>query len=229
MNPVRWRISGGSLWAGKRKRAVRRTACSLNRWPVILGEEFIRLREDHWWVEGSAHGWRMASTGSRENAAAIGVSLWIGRAAQGPRPPVCGGAGAGCNDRPRINLLPGGRCTPGALQPDQRTQIINEPRILHFTRDMIRLVAALSGDAGYTGSWLLGVQLDHLYGARTRFTDAFEDSGTYQDHEYSSGLRVTSRQIHQQTEILADQLLRTLLRGFGTEFLLIQPPFPQSE
>ena len=48
---------GGSPGAGKRKRAVHRTACSLISMPAVLGEEPVRLRKDHWWIESLAHVW----------------------------------------------------------------------------------------------------------------------------------------------------------------------------
>jgi hypothetical protein len=46
----------------------------------------VRTREDHWWVESLAHARPMGSTGSRENAADIGVSPWTDHAGQQAAP-----------------------------------------------------------------------------------------------------------------------------------------------
>ena len=69
--------------------------------PAVLGEEPVRLPEDHWWIEGLAHAWPTGSTGTHE--VLISGSLFISefeevQANSGPerlqigseRPPVVG-------------------------------------------------------------------------------------------------------------------------------------------
>ena len=54
--------------------------------PAVLGEEPVRLAEDHWWIRSLAHAWPTGSTGSHENPADIGVSLWTDHAGRQPVP-----------------------------------------------------------------------------------------------------------------------------------------------
>ena len=45
--------------------------------PAVLGEEPVRLPEDHWWIGSLANGWPTGFTGTHENSADIGVSLGL--------------------------------------------------------------------------------------------------------------------------------------------------------
>src|ERR1017187_3805312 len=92
------------------EQAVHRTACSWISVPAVLGEEPARLPEI---TGGSKVGPRMTrgSTGSHQDAADIGVSVWTDHAGQqGHSCLVCGRA-AECNDGPLINLVPADRRT----------------------------------------------------------------------------------------------------------------------
>ena len=92
---------------------------------------------------------------------------------------------------------------------------------------MIRLTAALSDDVGYHGNWLLGVFLDGLYGCRSRLSEEDGEAGAFEDYDYSGFIQASGLQLRTQAEFITSRLLRKLLRGLGTEFLLSQPPFSQ--
>ena len=53
---------------------------------AVLGEEPVRLPEDHWWIGSLAHAWPTGFTGTHENPADIGVSLGTYHAGQQPAP-----------------------------------------------------------------------------------------------------------------------------------------------
>ena len=89
------------------------------------------------------------------------------------------------------------------------------------------MTAALADDAGYPGNWLIGVSLDGLYGCRSRLTDTGDETGSFEDYDYPSGSQATGLQLRSQAELITSRLLRKLLRGLGTEFLLAQPLFGQ--
>src|ERR1039457_6338388 len=111
MDLARWHIWADRSGRGGGSGRVTEPPAPLFRWPAVLGEEPVRLAEDHWRVQGLAPAWPMGSPGSRENAADIGYRFGLTRRAAGRACLVCGWA-AECNDQPRINLLPAGRCAP---------------------------------------------------------------------------------------------------------------------
>jgi hypothetical protein len=83
MDPAWWRIWAELLGTGKQKRAVHRTACSWISMPAVLGEE---PPEDHWWIDSLAPRGPRDHTGTHENPADIGVSLWTDHAGRQPAP-----------------------------------------------------------------------------------------------------------------------------------------------
>ena len=111
--------------------------------------------------------------------------------------------------------------------PGPASDFLDETRVLHRTRDMIRLTAALSDEVEYHGNWLLGVFLDGLYGCRSRLSDEDGGAGAFEDYDYSGFTQASGLQLRTQAEFITSRLLRKLLRGLGTEFLLSQPPFIQ--
>jgi hypothetical protein len=84
MDPAWWRIWADRSGRGSGSGRLTEPLVPGFRWPAVLGEEPARLPEDHWWVESLAHAWPAGSTGSHENAADIGVSLWTDHAGSRP-------------------------------------------------------------------------------------------------------------------------------------------------
>jgi hypothetical protein len=166
-------------------------------WPTVLGG-FVKSRR----TQKVQAGW---------------LDTWDGRAAEGK------GWSIGVDDDGPVRLidLEVGSGHP----PGPSSDFLKEARVLYRTRDMIRLTAALSDDVGYHGNWLLGVFLDGLYGCKPQLADPLGETNSFEDYDYSSGLQATGLQLRSRAEWLTSGLLRTLMRGLGTEILLIQPPF----
>jgi hypothetical protein len=119
----------------------------------------------------------------------------------------------------------------GAFSSGTRVRFVREINVLFETWDMIRLVAALSEVVGYRGSWLLGVELDHLGGHMSQVTDpgGFPGSGpVWEKASYSQATKAAALVVREQAAPLTARLLRQLLRGLGTEVLLSQAPFDLS-
>ena len=117
-----------------------------------------------------------------------------------------------------------------AYSSDTRVKFVQEINVLFETWDMVRFVAALSEAVSYRGSWLLGVELDHLGGHRSQVNDL--NSGfisgpdiVWEKADYSFATRVAAVEIREKARAVTARLLRQLLRGLGTEMLLSQPPF----
>jgi hypothetical protein len=126
-----------------------------------------------------------------------------------------------------INL---GAASGDSIDPD--TKLVHEVQLLHDTRDMIRLVAALSDDVGYPGSWLIGVQLNRLSGHVSQLADPFvggrpAPAVPFDASGYSASTRASALELRDKPEAITGRLMRKLLRGLGTEWLLSQPPFDQ--
>jgi len=147
------------------------------------------------------------------------LDTWHGHAVEGK------GWTIGVDDDGPVRLidLAAGTGSP----PGPASDFLDEVRVLYRTQDMIRLTAALADDVGYPGNWLIGVFLDGLYGCQSRLTDTGGETGSFEDYDYSSGTQATGQQLRSEAELIASRLLRKLLRGLGTEFLLAQPPFSQ--
>ena len=132
-----------------------------------------------------------------------------------------------------INLGPYGPRSPGlhgVVPGDRGPRFVREINVLFETWDMIRLVAALSDAVGYRGSWLIGVDLDHLGGHMSQLNDfsagylagsgiAWEKAG------YSYATKAAALEIREKATLVTARLLRQLLRGLGTEMLMSQAPF----
>lgn len=181
------------------ERKIRLAGHDERPWPTVLGG-FAKTRR----TQKVPAGW---------------LDTWPGQAVEGK------GWTIGVDDDGPIRLidLAAGTGSP----PGPASDFLNEPRVLYRTRDMIRLTAALADDVGYLGNWLIGVSLDGLYGCRSRLTETGDESGSFQDYDYSSGTQATGLQLRSQAELITCRLLRKLLRGIGTEFLLARQPFGQ--
>ena len=132
-----------------------------------------------------------------------------------------------------INLGPYGPVSPGpdgvvVLVPG--AWFVRERNVLFETWDMIRLTAALSDAVGYRGSWLIGVELDHLGGHVSQLNDLsagylagpgiiWEKAG------YEQVMKAAALEVREKALAVTARLLRQLLRGLGTEVLLSQAPF----
>jgi hypothetical protein len=120
-----------------------------------------------------------------------------------------------------INIGTGGRLSTDAL-------IVRDLNLMYQTRDIIRLVAALSDDVGYSGSWLLGVHLDQLYGHVSEVTDSYGFPAglvSWDGSDYTQTTRAAAVEIRENPAPITARLMRPLMRGLGTEALLSQPPF----
>jgi|GEM_PF-2626269 len=135
-----------------------------------------------------------------------------------------------------INLGPYGSISPGpcgAISPELGPRFVREINVLFETWGMIRLVAALSDLVSYRGSWLIGVELDHLGGHMSQVNDLsagfISGSGIiWEKAGYSQVTRASALQIREKATAVTAWLLRQLLRGLGTEVLLSQAPFDLS-
>ncbi|HEY5987728.1 MAG TPA: hypothetical protein VIV12_15335 [Streptosporangiaceae bacterium] len=101
--------------------------------------------------------------------------------------------------------------------------------LLHKATDMIRLVAALSNEVGYRGSWLLGVHLDRLRGLSSQPTDfttgrLLLGAPAYDTDTYTETVKASRLTIQEEPEMLAGKLMRHLLRGLGSEDALPKEP-----
>jgi hypothetical protein len=114
----------------------------------------------------------------------------------------------------------------GPSTPDR--PVVRDLDLMYQTRDIIRLVAALADDVGYSGSWLLGVHLDKLSGHVSQVSSPYgfpADLGSWDDSDYSQTTRASAVEIRENPTLITDQLMRPLMRGLGTEAFLSQPPF----
>lgn len=107
----------------------------------------------------------------------------------------------------------------GAISIDPATKLVHEVELLHETRDMIRLLAALSDDVGYAGSWLLGVQLNRLSGHVSQLADPFVDGRPapavpFEASDYSASTRASALELRNKPEAIVARLMRKLLRGW---------------
>ncbi len=159
---------------------------------------------------------------------------WIG--SWSARPQDGNGRAVGIDDDGTvryINLGPHGPASPGlygGVPGETGPRFVREINVLFETWDMIRLTAALSDAVGYRGSWLIGVDLDHLVGHMSQLSDftagylagpgiAWEKAG------YSYATRAAALEVREKATLVTARLLRQLLRGLGTEMLLSQAPF----
>src|SRR5260370_2400751 len=110
--------------------------------------------------------------------------------------------------------------------------MVYELQLVHETRDMVRLVAALAEAVGYVGSWLLGVKIDLPSGHVSQLADQylvgrFTPTDTFGAAKYMSSTRASALELRDKPGLITSRLMRKLLRGLGTEPLLSQPPFDQ--
>jgi hypothetical protein len=106
--------------------------------------------------------------------------------------------------------------------------------LLHETRDMIRLAAALAEEVGYSGSWLLGVHLERLSGHESEVVDLYSggmlaQTTVFEAPMYSASTRASALELRDKPEEITGRLMRKLMRGLGTEVFLSQPPFGSTD
>jgi hypothetical protein len=152
------------------------------------------------------------------------VNTWPVRAAEGD------GRTAGVDDDGPVRYINLGAGTALSIDPD--TPLVRDIQLLHETRDMIRLVSALSDEVGYTGSWLFGVQLDRLDGCSSQLADPYvggpgTPSGVFQAPGYVQSTRASALEVRAQPSAITVRLMQGLLRELGTEVFVSQPPFDQ--
>jgi hypothetical protein len=138
-----------------------------------------------------------------QQVAAGWLGTWAGPATEGA------GRTIGVDDNGPIryiNLAAGGR------PPGWTADVVYEGVLLAQTADMIRLVAALSNEISYSGSWLLGVHLDRLRGLVSQL-----GTERYNADAYTETTRATGLSIRDEPEAVAAKLMRGLLRGLGSE------------
>jgi len=160
-----------------------------------------------------------------QRVAAGWVTTWPGKPGEGPSYRT-----VGVDDDGPIRYINLGAASAHSIDPD--TKLVHEVQLLHETRDMIRLVAALSDDVGYAGSWLLGVQLNRLSGHVSQLADPFvggrqAPAVPFDAPGYSASTRASALELRDKPEAITGRLMRKLLRGLETEWLLSQPPFDQ--
>ena len=159
-----------------------------------------------------------------QRVAAGWVTSWAGRPGEGR-----GYRTVGVDDDGPVRYINLGAAATATIDS---TLYLHDVQLLYETRDMIRLVAALANDAGDAGSWLLGVQLDRLSGAVSQLADPFAGgppvpAETFEASDYSASTRAFGLELRNNPEAITGRLMRRLLRGLGTEWLLSRPPFGQ--
>ena len=117
---------------------------------------------------------------------------------------------------------------------DRNLTVLLELNLLYETRDMIRLVTALSHDVGYTGRWQIGVHLDRLTGHGSQLADpnfGYIVSGpiSYDAPSYQQSASAPVSLLQEEPDVTVERLMRSLLRGLGTEFLLSTSPFAKTQ
>src|SRR6266568_1455287 len=159
---------------------------------------------------------------------------WVG--SWSAHPQDGGGRAVGVDDDGTVrymNLGPYGPGSPvlyGDTSHAPGPRFVREINVLFETWDMIRLVAALSDAVRYRGSWLIGVDLDHLGGHMSQLSDFSSGfiSGpgiVWEKAGYTEATRASALQIREKATEVTARLLRKLLRGLGTEVLLSRAPF----
>ena len=161
-----------------------------------------------------------------QRVAAGWATTWAGEASEGR-----GHRTVGVDDDGPIRYINLGAARTLGTEPNTR-KLICDLHLLHETRDMIRLVAALAEDVGYSGSWLFGVQLERLAGHVSEVADPYSGgilarANVFEAPGYSASTRASALEIRDKPGAITGRLMRKLLRGLGTEVFLSQPPFDQ--
>jgi hypothetical protein len=98
------------------------------------------------------------------------------------------------------------------IAPFGRGPIVYELPVLYHALDMLRLVARLAADHGYTGSWLLGISLVNMKDRRSSVSGAISESD-----ELSATGRATTADLRARPDEVAAALLRPIFRDLGAE------------
>lgn len=104
-----------------------------------------------------------------------------------------------------------------ALQPALGRKLVYASVMWWRTLDIVRLIGRLASDVNYAGSWLIGIEVDHLRGAHgSEATFAAStvryDADTHQAHE-----RVTTTELVTRPREVTSRLLRPLFRDLEAE------------
>jgi hypothetical protein len=159
---------------------------------------------------------------------------WVG--SWSAHPQDGNGRAVGVDDDGTVRYMNFGPYGPGSPALYSHTSDASGPRfvreinVLFETWDLIRFVAALSDAVNYRGSWLIGVDLDHLGGHMSQVSDFSSGfiSGpgiVWEKAGYKEATRASAPQIREKATAVTARLLRQLLRGLGTEVLLSKAPF----
>jgi hypothetical protein len=157
-----------------------------------------------------------------QRVAAGWLGSWTGAATDG------NGRAVGVDDDGPVRYINLGPY--GAVSVNNQVRYVHDWHLLFETRDMVQLVAALSDEVGYRGSWLLGIELDHLGGHMSQVNDPYmgglilAPGLVWEKADYSWATTATALAIRQEGDTITGRLLRQLLRGLGTEPLLDQLP-----
>lgn len=154
-----------------------------------------------------------------QRVAAGWVRTWADRATEG------NGRAVGVDDNGPVRYID--LAAGGSFPPWPESRLVYDVLLLHKTTDMIRLVAALSNEVGYRGSWLVGVHLDRLRGLFSQLSDVtvgrmMLSAPAYDADTYTETIRASHSSIQDEPEVLAGKLMRRLLRGLGSEAALLK-------
>jgi hypothetical protein len=164
-----------------------------------LSQRYVDLQDEIRQTEPSRPD--AAFSGMIQQVAAGWLSTWDGPARNGR------GRTVGVDDDGPIryiNIGAGGRLSTDAL-------VVRDLNLMYQTRDVIRLVAALSDDVGYSGSWLLGVHLDQLYAHVSEVTDSYgfpAGLGSWDGSDYTQTTRAAAVEIRENPAPIAARLMR---------------------
>jgi hypothetical protein len=153
------------------------------------------------------------------------MNSWDGAAVEGR------GRAVGVDDGGTVRYI--SLATTGRWTADPSPSFVREWDLLFQAGDMIRLVAVLAAEIGYRGTWALGVEADRLRGLESGITDVSRiersaANGGYDADGYSRSTRASFLELCDRPYEVVSRLMRPLLRGLGTEYLLSAPPFGAS-
>lgn len=113
-------------------------------------------------------------------------------------------------------------------------QVLFDSAAVLLTRRFLRIVAAAAEDAGYLGTWGLGIGATGLRGLSSyEYTKGFWDGSAYAEDSYRRATTATYAELTRSPGRLTNTLLGRLLRALGTErqfnMALTDPPGPEEQ
>lgn len=156
---------------------------------------------------------------------------WLQTWASEPPSHPNGGRAVGLDDDGIVRFINVTAASPP--RPDG-SHLVFEVLLLDEVVDMFYLIAALGDEVGYTGTWHVGVHLDRLNRHQSELAGPNSRSGMwvlggsgFDGSEYSKTTSSSTGEIREKPHAIAARLMRPLMRGMGSEPVLLSPPYGQ--